>query len=66
MAASPKRRPGGVVNWDKPPVKDAVERAYEDGITDPAAIAKWAKDEFDLDVTPEEVVAILAARKPGE
>lgn len=57
---------GGFINWNKPPAKDAVERAYEDGITDPAAIAAWAKKRFDMDLTAEQIVAILAARNPAE
>ncbi|MFO0850842.1 MAG: hypothetical protein U0871_20140 [Gemmataceae bacterium] len=64
MAATPKRRPGGVVNWNPPPAKDAVERAVEDGMKDPAAIAKWAKDEFGLALTPEEVVKLWPGQPP--
>lgn len=66
MADTPKRRPGGVVNWSAPPAKDAVERAVEDGMKDPAEIAKWAKDEFGLDLTAEEVVRLWPGQAPAD
>jgi hypothetical protein len=47
-----------VVNWNAPQKKDLVQRALEDGIHDPAKIAKWAKDHYKVDLTTEEIESL--------
>jgi hypothetical protein len=49
--------PSGAVNWNTPQKKDLVQRALEDGLDDPAKIAKWAKDHYKVDLTTDEIEA---------
>jgi hypothetical protein len=57
--SAPSDPPGGV-NWAPVPALDAVQRAVEEEkLTDPAAIVAWAKQRYQLDLTTEQVAALL-------
>ena len=65
MAATPTPPgPGGkAVNWNTPSAADVVQKAVEAGITDPAKIAEYAKQRFQLDL-PHADIAKHLPQKP--
>ncbi len=63
MAITTQPPSGTAVNWNKPSAAEVVQKAVESGITDPAGIAKYAKDRFGLDLSPAAITKLLP-KKP--
>lgn len=51
------------VNWDPPNCEPTVQRALENGLTDPAEIARWAKEQYGVEFSLDQIRAALQALK---
>jgi len=49
---------GDVVNWDPPKKRELVQSALHGQITDPAEIVEWARKNYKMTMTIEEVLRI--------